>query len=444
MKQALKPAMPLGLSQFLLFGLILVLVVMPVHAFISTWLGVAIGPLLAWKSWKELWLLILLVPTLVWLASQPQIVKSLLKDKLVLALLGFAILSLIYGLIFIDFNGARATLAGLAMNLRYLVAASLAYLLFRYGGLDWAKWRVYIGRFLLIAAALLALMGIIQVYLLPLDFLRYFGYSNATISPATLIDNNPNAPRAFATLSGPNSYGAWLIMPLLASLVFIRRHRGWILLTGLILIAILLSSSRSAIGGLALAIVSLVALSYGFAWLKTKTGLVIATVATVALLGLAAASVTVPQVRLAVFHSSPSDPSLIEGSTLKHFQATEAGIKRVTDQPFGYGPGFAGPASAYRDSGAHIAENYYVQIASEVGLIGLALWFVVAIVVGLRLYSYRQDWLARVLLASFIGLSAIGLLLHVWADDPVSLTWWILAGALIGFYDGKPARKRVS
>ena len=56
----------------------------------------------------------------------------------------------------------------------------------------------------------------------PLDFLTHFGYNkDTTIAPYDLIDANPNAPRAFATLRGPNDYGAYLILPLVIVLAYL-------------------------------------------------------------------------------------------------------------------------------------------------------------------------------------------------------------------------------
>lgn len=143
------------------------------------------------------------------------------------------------------------------------------------------------------------------------------------------------------------------------------------------------------------------------------------------------AAISIPSVRLEVFHSSPGDSSLTEGSTDAHWRSTASGIQRVIGQPLGCGPGCAGPASYYSDK-AFISENYYVQLAEEVGLIGLGIWLYIAGLVAARLYQLRRDWFVSALLASFVGISAIGFWLHVWADDPLSLTWWLIAGAILG------------
>ena len=139
----------------------------------------------------------------------------------------------------------------------------------------------------------------------------------------------------------------------------------------------------------------------------------------------------VPSVRLAVFHSSPGDSSLTEGSNDKHWEATAQGIQDVVRHPWGSGPGSAGPASFYNSAGTDLSENYYVQIAQEVGLIGLGLFIAINVLV-VRSIVRRSGILPAALVASFAGISLINLLLHGWADDPLSLTWWALAGLYVG------------
>ena len=156
-------------------------------------------------------------------------------------------------------------------------------------------------------------------------------------------------------------------------------------------------------------------------------------VATSALLLLA---LSVPTVRLQVFHSSPGDSSLVEGSTSDHWAASAEGVRRVIDNPIGCGAGCSGPASFYGDRPL-ISENYYLQIAEQYGLLGLGLWVAICAAVIRRLWTSRHELLSVALIASFAGLSVIGLWLHVWADDPVSLTWWIVAGAVIGYNEHK-------
>ena len=73
------------------------------------------------------------------------------------------------------------------------------------------------------------------------------------------------------------------------------------------------------------------------------------------------------------------------------------------------------------------------MIAHEIGWFGLAIYLVIIFVVMRRLWLGRNYWLALAAFASGVGLALIGLLLPVWADDTVSITWWGMAAiALIG------------
>jgi hypothetical protein len=145
----------------------------------------------------------------------------------------------------------------------------------------------------------------------------------------------------------------------------------------------------------------------------------------------------IPTLRQAVFHSSPGDASLTEGSTDQHVTATLQGADRVVREPLGCGVGCAGPASYYGDA-PRISENYFVQIAEEVGVLGLFLFLVIVGLIAYQLYSATQlRPLSRALFAALCGYVVIGLFLHVWSDDPLSITWWMLAGAVIGYNESE-------
>ena len=254
-----------------------------------------------------------------------------------------------------------------------------------------------------------------------------------TIAPYTLIDDNPELLRAFATLRGPNDFGAFLILPLLLSVAYFKK-RPWLAgaSSGLIVWALLLSSSRSAWLG------ALAALGVGGLLLSGKhvsKKQLIASFVGVCVAGVIAlyAAVSVPALRMAIFHSSPGDSSLTEGSTDDHIEATASGVARVIDDPVGCGVGCAGPASYYGDE-PRISESYVVQIAEESGIIGFMAFTVLMVVIASQLLKARSHRvLSKALFAALCGYVVVGLLLHVWADDPLTITWWTLAGAILGY-----------
>lgn len=415
---------------------------MPFHALLSTWGGTTIGPLLIWKSWKEILLGIVFVALLVWLLKNRDKARVLFGDRLVLLIAAYALITMVDAVAHIADNGLNATAAGILANLRYLLIFCITYVIFRIVPLPYATWRKYALRFLIAIGATLAVFGLLQVTVIPRDFLELFGYDKyETIAPYALIDDNPDALRAFATLRGPNDYGAFLILPLLASLVIGLRYKFMWIASGLMLVALIVSSSRSAWLGALAAIIVATPLVLGAKVMRSKNMIATIVIGFLVGLGLIYSALTVPALRLAIFHSSPGDSSLTEGSTDAHWDATTGGIQRVIAEPLGCGPGCAGPASYYGND-PKISENYFVQIAEEVGIIGELLFIIILSVIAKRLYNARDDLLAKLLLATGAGIAVIGLWLHVLSDDPLSLTYFAIAGMVLGAH-ASVARKNV-
>ncbi|HSH18546.1 MAG TPA: hypothetical protein VK978_04110, partial [Candidatus Saccharimonadales bacterium] len=132
------------------------------------------------------------------------------------------------------------------------------------------------------------------------------------------------------------------------------------------------------------------------------------------------------------FHTNEHSRSA-ESSNAGHVAAVRNGSADMVQAPLGSGTGTAGPASVYNQAPARIAENYYIQIGQEVGVLGLALFLAINVLVVRRLWALRQSsTLAVVLLASFLGITIINLLMHAWTDDTLAYLWWGFAGAAVG------------
>lgn len=413
----------------LLACLIIILVLLPVHAFLSTWVGTQIGPLLVWKSWKEI-LLVALVPiVVVYGFLRPDLVKIICTRSVNKLVLSYVILNVFLALT-TDKVSTNATLAGLSMNLRFFAMFLLAQIVVS-SGYGWVE-RVknMVPRWLFLVTIFLSVFAILQVTVLPKDFLMAFGYDkNITIAPYIVVDDNPDALRAFATMRGPNTLAAYLLIPLAFAGYYVFKRKdlflsGSALILGII--ALILTGSRSA--WLAALIMLIIGVSFLLPAAKVKLWAKrLALPVLLILVMFVWASVNVPALRLAVFHSSPSDPYLFEGSTENHWQAAIAGVQSIVQDPIGYGPGYAGPASYYNNGNSIIAENYFVQVGQEVGLVGLALFLAICVATVKRLLKYNVVN-ARLLVASFAGLTLMCMFQHTWADDPTSMTWWALAG----------------
>jgi hypothetical protein len=404
------------------------LVLLPIHAFISTWGGTAIGPYLVWKGWKEILLLALVPLVIVYLVLRPDVFKVLWARWINKLIALYLLINVVWA--FLSPASMQAVLAGLAFNLRFLAAFVLAQIVMSSGLPLLHKLKKFVAQWLLTVTVVLSVLAIVQVAFLPTDFLAQFGYNKeTTIAPYILLDENQNALRAFATMRGPNELGSYLLLPLLLALGLLIKERRNILAgvaLGLGSAALLLTGSRSAWLGVGLAMAVLAVL-----WLPKKRlqkWIIIGAVPTLVVAGVGFwLATTIPTLRLAIFHSSPGD-QLLEGSTEKHWQATYAGVQDALASPMGQGVGTAGPASYYGETNPKIAENYYVQIAQEVGIFGLVIFLAINALLAVRLWHDRSQLWPKLLLASLAGLSLVNIFLHGWVDDPTAMTWWLVAG----------------
>ena len=132
-----------------------------------------------------------------------------------------------------------------------------------------------------------------------------------------------------------------------------------------------------------------------------------------------------------VLHEDP-ESTVQKKSNSEHVKSLLSGTKRVVSEPFGAGVGSTGSASLYDDAPGPTIENQYLFVAHEAGWLGLVVFVGLFILALKRLWAMRSAWLGLGLLASGIGLAAIGLLLPVWVDETVALTWWGLVGVIIG------------
>jgi hypothetical protein len=420
------------LTRLLLIAFVVIIVFLPLHTFISNWAGATFGSVLVWKTGPELLMMAMLPLLLFYYRVRPDVAKKISRSWLTLLIAVYIVLNIGYGII--SLASLPAIIAGMLMNMRFVAMLLLAQAIAASGD----SWVVAVRRWLepwiFITAIALSIIAILQVTVLPRDFLTQFGYNQDTTAPYITVDQHPDALRAFATMRGPNPLGEYLILPIvLAVLAILREPRNLLagFTLGLGVVAMAATGSRSAWLGAIVAVAALVAASVPLK--KLLVGVAWAFVPVVSLTFLFFwVAANVPALRLAVFHSTVGDSSLTEGSLDKHWQATTTGAVDAWQHPLGQGVGTAGPASFYNTASApKIPENYFIQIAEELGFIGLGVFVFINIVVGYRLWRQRQQTWPRVLFASFIGLTLVNFFLHGWSDDPTSMTWWGIAGLFI-------------
>jgi hypothetical protein len=399
-----------------------IIALLPFHAFFTTWLGSNTGHLDLVRIWKEI-LIVCMIPGISILITQsPDLKKWFFRSKLLWLMRAYALLSLLLGLIALSTHKvtASALIYGLIINLRFLIFFIVCYVLASSSDFLKNRWP----KLLLIPATLVIGFGLLQL-VLPYDFLRHFGYGPHTIPAYQTVDSNLGFQRIQSFLRGANPLGAYLVIIIPAIILLLKGWRRYVLLAGS-LIVMAYSYSRSAWLGL-LAVLALLGLLKIKGHPRLKEGLIAATLAVV-LIGFGVYALRTNQTAQdALFHTSSSSSNV--SSNNQRAKAIKQGFSDAVHQPLGSGTGTAGPASVRNSSHpARIVENYYLQIAQEVGWLGLALFLAINYLVAARLWGSRDNPLALLLFVSFIGISLINLVSHAWADDTLSMIWWGLAG----------------
>lgn len=410
------------------YGVIALLIYMPFHIFLSQWLSSLTGGLDAWKAGKDILLLVLtsLAVGLVWF-------KQGFKNKLFWTLVAGSLAYLaIHFSVWLANPGSdsEAALLGTAYNTR----------LFAFAILGWAAGLTYPGKLevkkvfkiLVAVSSLIALLGVIQ-YFLPKDFMTHFGYSlERGVRPAFFIDSKPDFPRIMSTLRDPNSLGAYLIIPItLLSGLWLKKPKSRTLISGLLLLhglALFLTFSRSAWLGAFVSVLALAFWSY-----KRQTILFFkkywVAISGVTLIILIGGFLLRDQyvVQNYIFHSD-ENTKMTDSNNL-HVDFAQKGIEGIKDMPLGHGPGTAGLVSIQTDN-VVLTENYFIQIAYEVGVQGLILLLALMFFI-IKLLLKRNDFYSRVLIASFLGITLCAMLLHTWSNEAVAATWFLLSGLLL-------------
>jgi hypothetical protein len=376
------------------------------------------------KSWKEILLGVALVLMLVMLTKQKR--WSVLLQPLFICIAAFAVINV--ALIPVFYTGPDATLAGLLINLRYLLFFTLVYVAV-------LLYPNYIRLFIKVFAAgvvIVLIFAVLQLTVLPDDILKYIGYNGMTIMPFLTVDQNMDYVRINSTLRGPNPLGAYVLiaMSLLVAYCAYRyqtlsKREWWIAaLLGVVGLATVWATySRSALVGLAIA-VGIVALVSLRGKLSKTVWITMAVVALVI-----GGSVVVFRdsnfISNVLLHEDPDEGNDINSND-GHAESLIDGSRRVAEQPLGGGIGSTGSASLLTDKPL-IIENQYLFIAHETGWVGALLFIGITVMVLIRTWRGRRDWFVLGVFASGVALVLIGIIQPVWVDETVAIVWWGLA-----------------
>ncbi len=422
------------LARYIFFAL---LGYMPLHIFLSVWLGTSLDILEPAKVAKEFVLLFGFGLAVAASVKKPWF-ELLFKDKLFWAIGLFALLHLL--LMAMRPTDAEAELLALAYNTRYLVFFVYAVLLAHlYNRAHLVKRSLQI---VLSVGILVLIFGLLQQIVLPANTMERLGYSQESGAlPMFLVDNNPDFPRLFSTQRNPNAYGSYLIVLITIAMVYLRFARQYasryvlIGITGLGLINLLYTYSRGAWLGFVVTIIALLALLvrqglYRKLTRETRTIVLSALIAvSVVSAGMVYAIGDNQTLQNIVFHSS--DQSVAASSDAVRISYWQQSLNQIAENPLGSGPGTAGPTSIH-GSEININENYYLQLAIELGVIGLLIFLSIIVMVFWRLWQWStKSPIAAALMASFVGLAVTNMFAHIWMYEAVAYTWWGLAGLFI-------------
>lgn len=381
------------------------------------------------KSWKEL-LMVVLVPIACVLVTRHKLWPELARDWVFRLIVAYVALHAVVAAVL--YKGLLATMAGLAIDLRYILFFGLVYVLLRIRP-DYRLRMVVIAA---IGAVLVVGFGVLQLFLPP-DILKYIGYSTKTIVPYLTVDKNHDFIRINSTLRGPNPLGAYAVMVLamLASLLARQAARlktparRWVFaaMTLASLVVLWVSYSRSAYVGALIALGVVLAVTVGRR--MSPRWWVGGCVIVCALVGGLLAAKGNSFISNTLLHENPQGGSSVS-SNQGHAESLQAGFGNLLQQPFGVGVGSTGSASLYGQTPT-IIENQYLLIGHEIGWLGIALFVTLFTLILVRAWRGRRDWLALGVFASGVGLALVGLLLPVWVDDTVSIIWWGLAAIVL-------------
>ena len=415
----------------------LILVLMPFHAFLTVLVSSFVGHYTALRLWKEALLIICLAGVSYLLLSDKKLRGQILSHRLAWLILTYIVINVAWGIVAYERHDVSLKALGYALiiNLRFLGFFLVTWVIALHSSRLHANWL----RLVLWPALVVVIFGLFQIFVLPNDFLKHFGYNlSATIAPFETINNNMYYVRIISTLRGANPLGAYLVIPIsVLTVLMVRGKRHWqqvlFLLTSLI--TLFFSFSRSAWLGATISVALILALSL-HSKVAQKRVLIVAGIGLIALSGLMFSLRHNTRVENVLFHTQTH--SVVKTTSDQgHTEALKSGLSDLVHEPLGNGPGSAGPASVYNNHPARIAENYYIQIGQELGWIGLVVFLLINAYLACMLWLRRGDALALSLLASLIGISFINLLSHAWTDDTLAYIWWGLAGIAIASKAGK-------
>lgn len=230
--------------------------------------------------------------------------------------------------------------------------------------------------------------------------------------------------RAGSIFLSATTLAFYLLIPLGVAIASILRGRArwWHVLCGAATaVALMLTLTRSALAA--------VPLMLGIAWL---TGRRRAEFSMLVLLILAALLPIASSIGVGRQLQTAFDPE--EESRASHVLRLQESISRVRAHPFGTGLGTAGSISRrFSVSSSITNENWYFQVGTELGIVGMGLFLAIILGTISRLWRRAREGFAQAVgpLCSVGGVATGALVLLTLEDFSVAWTLWILCGVAL-------------
>jgi hypothetical protein len=386
------------------------------------------------SAWKDV-LLVAALALMVY-ARRGLPFKSAAADWLALT---FGALIVLYGVLPQSLLGGGATHKGVLYGARHDLLPVGAYFLGR--GLDLTdEERAGVCRTVLATAALVAVVGLIDVYAVPLSWwrqsagwfrdqlgLQYRGLSGL---PENFVYNAGNGVvfrRLTSTFLSPlatsyllvvalffiplrRRWGQVLALTLFAALLFTHTRSALLaLVVGLLVLAVARRTARPALYAFAVLVVG-VAFVKSYDHLAPRTHF----------------SPSELRAQEAIARQRPSashDPtSANESSTSEHLASLRDGARTVLHHPWGFGLGNSGVTAARTHVSVLAGESTYTELGVEAGLLG-ALVFIAWSLALFRAAVLRRPWLG----AAFAAVLVLGLQTDVIGVPWIAVAVWALA-----------------
>lgn len=427
------------LPTYLRLSALALLIYMPFHLFLSRWLSLYTGGLGVWDAGKDILTVISLLAALV-IGLQQRLYRNPWIRRMLLAVAAYGLLHLFFLIWDRDDQDLWSLLIATLYNGR-LFAYLIIGLVVGLTQTNKVREKRLI-QILLVVSTVTCLIALAQ-WVLPKDLMTHFGYSiERGVKAAFFIDDNPEFPRIMSTIRDPNSYGAFLVVPitLLWLLVLKKPERRRIAASflGLHLAALWLTHSRGAWLG---AIVSLIVITTSHMhhfklaiqniWRKLRQSrLLFALLFSCVIMFAAYAAQQADSIGNILLHSAETTQSADPNELRLQFLIRA--VRAILAEPLGHGPGTAGLVAISHPQGGILTENYFLQIAYEAGVVGLALYLYLLYLTYRSLTKATQGYLSPVLAASFWGYMLISMLIHLWSNEAVAAQWWLVSGLIIG------------